>query len=58
MECILTSLVVELLQILKQLILSRDLLMIFEMIDHLPEIMRKALKVNLARDRCPPKVVV
>ena len=58
MECILTSLIVELLQILKQLILSRDLLMIFEMIDHLSEVMRKALKVNLARDRCPPEVVV
>ena len=53
-----TSLIVELLQILKQLILSRDLLMIFEMIDHLSEVMRKALKVNLARDRCPPEVVV
>ena len=45
-------------QILEQFVLSCDLMVMFEMVDHLTEIMGKALEVDISRDWWPPEVKV
>ena len=58
MECVLLFLITASLEILKKLILCRDFVMMFKMINHLAKVMWESFKVDLARDRAPPKVVM
>ena len=58
MECILLFLITASLEILEELILCRDLVMMFKMINHLAKVMWESFKVDLARDGAPSKVVM
>ena len=58
MESILLLLITAGLKVLKELILCSYLVMVLKMIYHLTKVMRESLKVDLARDGTPPKVVM
>ena len=58
MEGILLFLITAHLEILKKLIFRSDFVMVLKMINHLTEVMRKSLKVDLSGDGAPPKVVM
>ena len=58
MESILLFFITGCLKVLEEFILCSDFMMVLKMIDHLAEVMRESLKVDLARDGTPPKVVM
>ena len=55
-ERILLVLIVVALKILEELVFGRDLVVMLEMIHHLPEVVTQAIKVDLPTDRTPSKV--
>lgn len=55
-ERILLVLIIVALEILEELVFSRDLVVMLEMIHHLPEVVTQAIKVDLPTDRTPSKV--
>lgn len=57
-ERVLTTLVTIMLPVLEQLILRGDLLVILEVVRHLPKVVRETIEINGARSRCPSEVVV
>ena len=58
MESILLFLITGGLKVLEELVFRSDLMVVLKVIDHLTEVMREPLKVDLARDGAPPKVVM
>jgi hypothetical protein len=57
-EWIEVSLIEVVFDIFEKLILRCDLVMPLDVVDHLDEVMRDALEVDVAWDWCPPKVEV
>lgn len=58
MKRIEVSLIEVVLDIFKELVLGCDLMVSFDVVDHLNEVMRDAFEVDLARDRGPSEMEV
>ena len=58
MERIEVSLIEVVLDIFKELVLGRDLMVSFNVVNNLNEVVRDAIEVDLARDRGPSEVKV